>query len=104
VRAIEGRDFDANDRYGAPMVAIVNDVMANKEWPGQSALGHRVKIIGPPDTWVTVVGVVGSVKQVRLNEPAEAQIYQPRSQVPGIFSSIVVRTEGDPMALAPGVR
>jgi putative ABC transport system permease protein len=104
IRMIEGRDFERTDGLGAPMVAIVNEALAKKEWPGQSAIGHRVKIVGPPDTWVTVVGVVGNVKQLTLNEPVEPQIYQPKAQAPAIFSSIVVRTEGDPMALAPGVR
>ena len=104
VRMLEGRDFTPADRMGAEPVVIVSEAMAKKEWPGQSALGHRVKIIGPPDVWATVIGVVGNIKQLTLGEPEGPQIWQPKPQNPNIFSSIAVRTEGDPMALAPAVR
>ena len=104
MRVLAGRDFASTDRYGGEMVAIVNDVLAAKEWPGQSAIGHRLKILGPPDTWVTVVGVVNSVKQLTMTDVAQAQVWQPQAQVPGIFSSVLVRTEGDPDALANALR
>jgi putative ABC transport system permease protein len=99
-----GRDFDANDRLSAPMVAIVSEEFARQAWPGQDPLGHRVKIDGPPDAWVTVVGVVPDVKQHSLNDPASAMIYQPMLQSPDIFNSVVARTRGDPDALGSAVR
>jgi putative ABC transport system permease protein len=104
IRMIAGRDFGADDRQGTDMVAIVNEELARREWPGQSALGKRLKLIGPPDQWVSVVGVVGNIRHLSMSEPPTPQIYQPKAQTPGIFSSIVVRTEGDPMALARSVR
>jgi putative ABC transport system permease protein len=101
---LEGRDFDDRDRADGVQVAIVNRTLARHTWPGQSALGRRLKLIGPPEVWVTVVGVVGDIKQLTLGEPADDQLYQPLAQAAGIFSSLVVRTAGDPVALGTAVR
>jgi putative ABC transport system permease protein len=78
--------------------------MARRAWPGQSAIGKRLRLLGSPDVWVTVVGVVGDVKQFTLGETAAPQVYEPIAQSPGIFSSLVVRTADDPMTLATPVR
>jgi predicted permease len=101
---LQGREFLATDRADSPPVAIVNQELARRAWPGQSALGQRLKIYGSPDVWATVVGVVGNVKQLTLGEPDGAQLYQPKPQVSGIFASVAARTDGDPMALAGGLR
>jgi putative ABC transport system permease protein len=101
---LAGRDFDAGDRSGAPTAVIVNAELARQVWPGQSAVGRRLKILGPPDVWATVVGVAGNVKQLTLREPPGGQIYGPVAQQPGIFASVVARTAGDPMALVGAVR
>jgi len=101
---LQGREFEAADRAASPPVAIVNQELARRVWPKQSALGKRLKIFGPPDVWVTVVGVVANVKQFTLSEPAGAQLYQPKSQSSGIFASVVARTDGDPMALGNAMR
>jgi predicted permease len=101
---VEGRDFDSHDGAESPQVAIVNREMARRAWPGQSSPGKRLKLIGPPDVWVTVVGMVGDLKQLTLTEPSTPQVYQPMAQTPGIFSSVVARTTGDPMALGNQLR
>ena len=101
---LTGRDFDAGDRAGAPLVVIVNEELAQRAWPGQQAIGQQLRLIGPPDTTATVVGIAGDIKQISLNEPATPQIWQPMLQTPGIFNSIAARTNGDPAALAPAVR
>ena len=101
---LQGREFEAADRADSPPVAILNQELARRVWPKQSALGKRLKIFGPPDVWVTVVGVVANVKQFTLGEPAGAQLYQPKSQFSGIFASVVARTDGDPMALGNAMR
>ena len=104
VPLIAGRDFDVRDRGDAAQVAIVNETFARKVWPGQSAVGHRVKIFGTPDVWATVVGVVGDVKQLRLTDPPTPQLYQPYAQTPGVFNSILVRTVEDPAAFGNDLR
>ncbi|HEX6964646.1 MAG TPA: ABC transporter permease [Gemmatimonadaceae bacterium] len=101
---LRGRDFGARDRADAQRVAIVNEELARRTWPGESPLGKRLKLIGPPDVWVTVVGVAGDVKQFTLGEPTAPQLYEPIAQMPGIFSSVVARTQDDPMTMANAVR
>src|ERR1700677_1881195 len=56
---LEGRDFTEADNAGAPVV-IVNQVLAQREWPGKSAIGHRIRT-GELNSWATVVGVMGSL-------------------------------------------
>jgi len=101
---LQGRDFDARDRAGVPLVVIVNEELARRTWPGKSAIGQRLRVIGPPDTTATVIGVAGDVKQVTLSEAATPQIYQPMLQAAGIFNTIAARTDGDPDALNSAVR
>jgi putative ABC transport system permease protein len=98
-----GRDFSGADRADAPAVVIVNEALARREWPGASALGKQIRSAdGGP--WLTVVGVVANAKHYSLGDETTAQAYVPYSQLPGIFASVVARTAGDPMALAPAVR
>ena len=104
ITLVQGREFDATDVAASLPVAIVNETLARQAWPGTSAIGHRLKIIGPPDVWATVVGVVKDIKQRTMTEPATPQVYGAMTQNPNIFNSIVVRTDGDPMALAKAVR
>ena len=101
---LTGRDFDARDRPGAPLVVIVNEELARRTWPGKPAIGQRLRLIFTPDTAATVIGVAADVKQVTLGEASTPQIYQPMLQTPGIFSSVAARTSGDPDALAGAVR
>ena len=99
-----GRDFSEYDRAETGQVAIVNDEFARREWPGQSPLGKRVTLIGPPDVVVTIIGVAGSVKQQTLGDLPAPQIYQAVSQAPGNFTSFAVRTTGDPAGFASALR
>ena len=104
VPLVAGRDFDTRDRADAPPVAIVNETLARETWPGSSPLGRRLKLFGPPVTWVTVVGVVADVKQRTLRDPPTPQIYLPFAQSPGIFNSVVARTDGDPSTFTKALR
>jgi predicted permease len=99
-----GRDFTPADRLGSPPVVIVNQELARHAWPGESPLGKRLKVIGPPDVVATVVGVAANIKQFTLTEPLAPQLYLPKAQNPGIFSSVAARTVGDPDALGTAVR
>jgi predicted permease len=96
IPVLAGRDFTPDDRLGTPLVAVVNQELARQSWPGESPLGKRIRIIGPPDTVATVIGVAGNVKQLTLTDVDEPQLYVSKAQNPGIFSSIVLRTSGDP--------
>jgi putative ABC transport system permease protein len=105
-----GRRFAESDAAGAQGVAIVNEEMAKKYWPGRDPIGERVWFdsFEPKEHWLTVVGVAGNVRQSGLTEPVQAQAYVCYSQVqiPGQLGSgnLMVRTAVDPRSLAPAVR
>jgi putative ABC transport system permease protein len=99
----QGRDFTDHDDAKSPLVAIVNETMAGLEWPGQEAVGRRVRLQGTKG-WSTVVGVVGDVKHRRLSEPHQAQVYTAQYQDPKIFACVVARTSSDPKAFADPIR
>ena len=100
---LAGRDFEAVDRLGSPRVAIINQTLAHRAWPEVNAVGKRLRLSG--DTvWTTVVGVVGDITQRTLGDPPTPQIYTPMLQTPGSFTSIVVRTSGNPASATASLR
>jgi predicted permease len=104
---LRGRYFTELDGPKSTSVLIVSESLAKKYWPGQDPLGKRLKW-GPPestDPWLTVVGVVGDVKQGPLEIAADAHTYEPYAQL-GVPLSlrIAVRGQGDPAGLAADVR
>lgn len=103
---VTGRLFDARDTAGSAPVAIVNETMARRFWPMETAVGKRVRFYydKEPKRWLTIVGVVRDVRyRGRLMEPAP-QVFvateQPFYRAQGESISVVVRTSGDPAALA----
>jgi predicted permease len=104
---VEGRFFDERDVQDSLKVAIVDEGFAVRFWPGQSALGKRVKRGGADsdDPWMTVIGVVKTVKQYSLDADApRVAMYMPFSQEPAGSLYIVARTASDPsQMIAPFV-
>jgi predicted permease len=101
---IAGRDVAPTDRLGTEPVIVVNQAFADRVWPGQPAVGHRVVLIGPPDITARVVGVVGTTTQMTLSETPLPQIFAPKLQAGGIFASIALRGMGDEGALTRGLQ
>ena len=104
---LRGRYFNEHDGPQATQVLLVSEALAKKYWPGQDALGKRLKW-GPlesSDPWLTVVGVVGDVKQGPLDSAAALHTYQPYAQLGSAPSlRIAVRTQSDPAAMAADLR
>ena len=105
MRLVEGRFLDATDREGGPQAVVINASLARRLWPGQSAMGRTFVGCGLrsgqcDDAPVTVVGVFADVRQHGLDEDAPDQVYVSSLQqaFPGIH--VVVRTAGDPLAMA----
>jgi putative ABC transport system permease protein len=99
----EGRNFTAADASTAPRVAIVNDTMARRYWPGQSPVGKRIGLAGLEE-WITVVGVVGDVKHWGLERPVNPEMYFPETQYVSSALTFVLRSSVDPASLAAAVR
>lgn len=103
----EGRDFTAHDDTDSPAVAIVSRSFARRIWPGQDAIGKRVKFGGPKASWMTVIGVVGDAQIEDLHQEKSdlAIIYTPLRHSQAIISlSVLARTQGDPELLLPSLR
>lgn len=98
-----GRDFDARDSSRVPHVVIVNETFAKRFFPGADPIG-RTLITGMGQLPSQVVGVVADVRGVNLNTAPEADYFLPALQRPETFTTVLVRTPGDPMGAAPLVR
>ncbi len=103
---LEGRFFTRLDNDKSQAVAIVDRGVARRFWPGASPIGKRLKMVGQDSAgeWRTVVGVVGDVKHVSFDSDSPPHVYAPLEQYPRLFQYVVVRTQGDPAALAPAAR
>jgi putative ABC transport system permease protein len=100
----EGRVFTDYDNDQAPKVVIVNETMARQLWPGESPVGRRFSIWRDEKFSREVVGVVGDTKST-LDKEGEQQMYVPYAQDATWGSlSLVVRTNGEPTAVAGSVR
>jgi putative ABC transport system permease protein len=98
-----GRAFGDDDRDGGQMVAIVSDRFARQFWPGQEAVGKRIRRPGPDRRWLVVVGVAGDARHESIAAGAGFDVYLPAAQWPQSWNHFVVRaSHGDPMALADG--
>ncbi len=104
IRIVEGRDFNDFDRQDTTRVAIVNEVMAERYWPGESAIGKRFHYITQEDRALEVVGVAAYSKVGTLGEDPTSFIYMPFEQEYSPAMQLVVRTETEPEALSSAVR
>ena len=98
---VRGREFTSQDRPGAPGVAIINEALAKRFWPGQDPLGRRLKV---GDAHLEVVGVVQTGKYRTLSESPLPFLYRPILQNYRPRCTLVVRAAGDPHNLLPEVR
>jgi predicted permease len=103
---VSGRAFTEQDITGGERVVIVDEQMATTLWPGESALGKRIRY--GDDTsktvWETVVGVAGNVKQYALDSDGRIAFYRPHTQQPARTLYVVMRAEQDAASLARDAR
>lgn len=97
----QGRLFDDRDDSTAKRVVIVNETMVRRHFRGENPLGRQILIGGPPRE---IVGVIADAKLYGLNDAVEPAIYVPHLQQPNGSMGLVVRTAGDPAAMASAVR
>ncbi len=103
---LRGRLFTEQDTRDAQRVALIDAHMAAQYWPQESPLGKRLRI-GLADStgpWITIVGVVGRIKQDALDSESRIAMYLPQTQFPARGMNVVVRSAADPAGLTAAVR
>ena len=105
---VRGRTLTSHETTDAPFAVLVSESMARKYWPGENALGKRIRFYNSDPAeqrpWRTVAGVVADVKQYGLDTAGTMALYVPQLQMPQSTMTLVVRTRGDPAAMAEPIR
>ncbi len=92
----QGRTFDASDRAGGPETTVISESLARRYWPAGQALGSRIRLGGDS---VTVIGIVGDVRNDLARPDAEPEVYRSHRQESTQRFCILLRTHSDPLAL-----
>jgi putative ABC transport system permease protein len=101
---VEGRDFAPTDNAKAPLVVIVDETLAHKYWPAESAIGKRINAGSPRGTWSTVIGVVKHVRTIGPQKESEPQLYHPVAQYSTPMLFPVARVSTRPASLNAAFR
>ena len=101
-----GRLFTDSDRKGAPLVAIVSESCARKKFPHEDPIGKHIQLGGRHNDkeWMTIVGIVGDIRQYGFDRPSNMEAYVPQAQNMDYDFSVAARTTGDPRLMEQTVR
>jgi predicted permease len=103
ISLIKGRDFSDRDKSDAPAAAIINNDLARVYFPGEDPVGKRITF-DDGQSWMSIVGIIGDVRQLGLDSNAKPEVYFPYSQVAAASMSVVVRTASNPLNLAAAMK
>ncbi len=108
IPVLQGRTFTDHDGDGATRVLVVNQALADRDFPGESAVGRRVTF-GARDgnqqpVWFEIVGITANVRSLELREEAQPEVYFSARQNPFNNMSVVIRSTVEPSTLAAAVR
>ncbi|MGC2269318.1 MAG: FtsX-like permease family protein, partial [Candidatus Acidiferrales bacterium] len=103
---LSGRVFAESDDTNSQRVAVIDQTLANRYWPGQSPLGQHIQFtqFNPQNPWMTIVGVVGDVKSDGFDAPTAPHVYISVYQFPPYASVVFLRTNGNPGSLGDQIR
>ena len=106
VAILQGRGFTDGDALGAERVVLVNEALARREWPNESPVGKRLRFSPTDSQPARIVGVVANTVPRKVSDAAvrEEQIFAPLEQTGWVNLDLIVRTSGDPYAIAQTVR
>ncbi len=99
---IEGREFTERDLKSTNNPAIINDILARRLWPQQSAIGRQL-LVGQ-DRLITIVGVAAPTRLANLESRSGPQVYEPYTSLPPPSTAFLIRTSGPPERLISSVR
>jgi ABC-type antimicrobial peptide transport system permease subunit len=101
IALLRGRDFADQDDGSAPQVVIVNEAAARRFWPGENAVGKRLRLGGPDRPLREIIAIARDTKVRTLGEDPRPYLYRPQLQNPGAIMSLIVRTAGEPESMLP---
>ena len=104
IPVLKGREFTHEDTLNAAGVIVINESMARRFWPKQDPIGRAIRLGGSDGPRLTVVGVVGGVHYLGLDEPLRPQFMRPYPQAGWPVMNIVVRTTGTPTMFTAAVK
>jgi predicted permease len=105
VPVLRGRGFTGADLEDAPRVAVVNETLARRSWPGEDPVGRRFRFLDEEeDAWVEVVGVARDARYETIGEEPAPFLYVPLAQRDSPTVTLHVRAAGDPGPLLPAVQ
>jgi predicted permease len=112
IQIASGRPLSKADDEDAPIVAVINEVMAERYWPGQDALGKRFHLGSSNQPWVEIVGIARGVRHNAVIEDERAEMYMPHAQwvraknggSPALGMHIVVKSTRQPGLLGAAIR
>ena len=109
IPVLRGRGFTEGDVTGGPLVAVVDDLAVRNYWLGEDPVGQRIRYYDHDASWITIVGVVGSVRYRSPQEEPRPTVYVPHAQAPrpqysGRAMTLVVKAGSSPPALTSAVR
>jgi predicted permease len=104
IRLVAGRDFAEEDTAQAPRVAVINETMARRLWPGENAVGKLFATSQSGGPYFQVVGVAKDMRVEALGEAPGLAMFVPLAQEYQAGMTLLVRTATDPMALLPAIR
>jgi putative ABC transport system permease protein len=99
----QGRMLEARDTVDSRPVAVVNEAFQRKFWGNDTAVGRRFRFDSTL-SWITIVGVIGDIRQAGLETAARPEMYLPAVQQPLFANWLAIRTTGDPMRATVAVR
>jgi putative ABC transport system permease protein len=99
-----GRSFSEHDSRESPHVAVINETVSQRYWPGENPVGRFIDMPAFGAGRCKIVGVVADIHQANLNEDPSPGIYVPYTQEPMPWQTLVIRTKIDPISLVPAVR
>lgn len=107
IPVLHGRTITDIDNEDAPLVALVNQTLADEHWPGENPLGNRIAWGNIEDDEVelaTIVGIVGNTRHSGLDEETRTEIYRPYSQAPMPFMTLVVKSAMEESSIVSALR
>ena len=102
---LQGRLFADREALEVSRKVVISRAMAQKLWPNEDPVGKRLTIhMKKKDEPSEVIGVVGDVKHAGLDANVHPTAYWPHPELAFSFMTLIVRTDGDPVSLAPAIR